>query len=774
MIRKPAPLFILSFALLNACGGGSSGGGGGTPPPQSIVVTISSAPPASMMVGANQGVSANVTNDSANAGVTWNCTPANSCGTFNPTSTLSGANTTYTAPSTVPTPNSVVLIATSVTDKTKTAQSSPITITAPAPPPIVVSISTTPTPPATMSVSTTAQASTAQIAATVTNDSANAGVNWSCAPAPSCGSSSSFSPNPTPSGTATTYTAPSSVPTGGTVTLTAKSVTDPTKNASSSPILITGTASVASLKGQYAFIVFAPTGNSVTRGITTWEGSIGFDGAGNVLGGVEDIVAPKYNDQQDPILATGATGSVSAYTVDPSGHGTVVMSTAHGETLHMSFVVTSPPTHAVVIEQDGEPGSGTMDLQTPATGGFSVSQISGAYSFTMEGIDAVTTPAPNLSFGGTFISDGASNITSGTIDVNSVGSVSSSTFTGASGSTISTPPDTNGRGLMRFVPLSGTTPASQARTFIFYLVSSKVLRLLENDNVAFMGGSAYAQGSPGTTTLLGNYVYQHSGWNPATANPPTGRTVAAGEFSVASGSSTFSGGFSDANTGAAAPTTVGPGLAISGGSYAISATTLTGTLNLTDAAGVASTFNMYMVDPALNILDPNSTTGGGGALLLHTDTHINGTGILVPQQTSTAFLGNYALNLNNSIAATTPNELDLVGVFTGDGNLNFGGAANFALADYDQVNSSPTPILGAPLSGTFTMDSAHSNRATGTFTVNIPTGAVSPVNYPFIPGLTAPVTFSVAFYQVSNSEAFIIETDSKANVSGFLVLQQLP
>jgi hypothetical protein len=180
---------------------------------------------------------------------------------------------------------------------------------------------------------------------------------------------------------------------------------------------------------------------------------------------------------------------------------------------------------------------------------------------------------------------------------------------------------------------------------------------------------------------------------------------------------------------------------------------------------------MYMVDPTLNILDPNSTTGGGGALLLHTDTHINGTGVLVPQQTSTAFLGNYALNLNNSVAAATPNELDLVGVLIGDGASSFG-TAN--LADYDQVNSSSTPVLGAPLSGSFTMDPNHSGRAFGSFTVNIPMGAVSPNNYPFIPGLTPPVTLSVVFYQVSNSEAFIVETDSKANVSGYLARQQLP
>lgn len=768
MIRKSAPLFILGLALLNACGGGSGGGGGTTPPPQSIVVIISSAPPASMMVGANQGVSATVTNDNANAGVTWSCTPANSCGTFNPTSTASGMNTTYTAPSSVPMGGTVVLTATSVTDKTKGASTSSVTITPAPPPAITVSISTP--PPATMTISSSTSPVTAMVAAT-TNDTA--GVTWSCTPNTPTGACGSFSSGTTASGATTTYTAPSAVPagpSGGTVTLQATSVTDATKFATS-PILITGVASKATLNGQYAFIVSAPTGNSVSRGITTWIGSIAFDGAGNVLGGVEDIVAPHYQDQGplgkgDPILPT-ATNPTSTYNLDPSGHGTLVIATQVGETLHMSFVVTSP-THAVVIELDGEPGSGTMDLQTLPSGGFAASQISGAYSFTMIGIDNTTAAnSPMLSFGGIFSADGTSSLTSGTIDINngSPPPVSSTAF--LSGSSFSLSDTKNGRGTLQVV-LPSTV---MSRTFIFYIVSNKVLRLLENDSVAFMGGSAYAQGSAGTT-LSGNYVYQHSGWNPAGAAPPTGRTVAAGQFSVASGSSTLSGGFSDANTtnpSATPPTTGSPGLAVSG-SYTVS-NTESNTLNLTltDAAG-PSTFNMYLVDPTLNILDPNNTSGGGGALLLHTDGNINGTGILVPQQTSTAFLGSYALNLNNSIATTPPNELDLVGVLSANGTQLLGGGAN-DLADYDEVSTSPAPMLGAPLSGSFAPDGNHPGRAFGSLKIDDPPAAVNP--YPFIPGLTPPLTFSVAFYPVNNSEAFIIETDTQANVSGYLVQQQL-
>ena len=794
MNRNLVALFILSLIFLDACGGGGSstgsGGGGGA---QAIIVTFLSLPPSSLMTGTNYGVSATVTNDSKNAGVTWTCTPATpagACGSFNPASTASGATTTYTAPSSVPPGGPVTLIAISVTDTTKNAQAQ-VTITAPAPPPIGVSISTP--PPATMAASTTAQPSTTQIAATVTNDSANAGVNWSCTPTPACGSSSSFSPNPTPSATATTYTAPSSVPTttGGTVTLTATSVTDSTKSASST-VLITGIASVAMLNGPYAFIVSAPTGNPVSRGMTTWEGSIAFDGHGNIstlqllgtppnqvaVGGIEDIVAPQYNDQADPILATVSGQSpTSHYTVEADGHGTVLMLTQHGESLHMSFVLTSP-THAVVIELDGEPGSGTLDLQTPASGGFSASQISGGYSFTMVGIDAITAPPaspPNLSYGGIFTANGSLVLTNGTIDINNGSPPTSSTqfLTNSS----FTAPDLYGRGTLQVV-LPGSPPAGPgSRTFIYYLVSSKVLRLLENDNIAFMGGSAYAQGGA-TTTLVGNYVYQHSGWNPAGAKPPTGRTVGAGEFSVSSGSTTLS-GFSDANTTnpSGTPRTTGSAGVAASGSYAVSATeSATINLTLSDAAG-SSTFNTYMVDPTLNILDPNNTTSGGGALLLHTDGVINGTGVLVPQPsqpTTSPFLGNYALNLNNSIAGTTPNELDLVGLVIGNGSSSFG-TSN--LADYDQVNRSilstaDNPMLGGPLAGTFSIDSGHPGRASGSFIVGPPSTALSP--YGFIPPATGSVTLDVAIYRAGSSESFVVESDTAANASGYLIQQQLP
>src|SRR5437016_5615818 len=123
MKRNARLLLLVAVVGLSGCGGGSQQ----TTPP-AIVVTITTAPPASLGVGGTAGVAATVVNDTANAGVTWSCTPSSTCGSFNPPSTASGAGTTYSAPAAAPPGGSVVIIATSVTDPTKN-QSAAVTIT---------------------------------------------------------------------------------------------------------------------------------------------------------------------------------------------------------------------------------------------------------------------------------------------------------------------------------------------------------------------------------------------------------------------------------------------------------------------------------------------------------------------------------------------------------------------------------------------------------------------------------------------------------------------
>src|ERR1700747_1629086 len=112
---KSLLLFGIFVVISDGCGSSPSG------PPPTIVVAFNPAAPPSRAMGMSVQVTATVSNDSAAKGVNWSCTPANSCGSFNPTSTASGAATTYSAPAIVPPGASVVVIATAVSDMTKNA-----------------------------------------------------------------------------------------------------------------------------------------------------------------------------------------------------------------------------------------------------------------------------------------------------------------------------------------------------------------------------------------------------------------------------------------------------------------------------------------------------------------------------------------------------------------------------------------------------------------------------------------------------------------------------
>src|SRR5467141_603322 len=572
---------------------------------------------------------------------------------------------------------------------------------------------------------------TASVAATVSNDTAGAGVSWSCTPSSACGS---FNPVSTASGASTTYTAPSAVPAGGQVVIMASSVTDNAKRANAS-VMITGTQSNSGLNGRYALILTAATGN---QGTSVIAARVTADGKGLITGGVEELTAPGFYDLVDVV-------SDGTYSIDASGHGTMKLHTVNLETLVFSFVLISA-SHALIVEADGDPASGTMDLQQPAGASFTAAQISGNYSFVMDGVDN-SGALKQMSLAGSFAADGIGSLTAGTLDINNGGTLSTTSFTGTF-----TAPDSNGRGTMH---------VNAGRSFVYYIISPKVLRVFEGDNMSFVGGSAYAQGSAGSTVaaLSGKFVYQHYGWS------SPGRTVAAGQFS-ADGMGKVSGGVSDSNSGGS-PTTVFTGKPVTG-MYMISGSP-SGNLNLTDAAGT-STFNVYLVDPALNILDPGNPSGGGGALLLHTDASITGTGMLIPQviSGSPAISQNHGLNLVNSVDTVnvaTVNEVHLVGRLASDGAANFTGTA-----DYGQ-NSSNTQIVvkGNTLSGTFAADSVNAGHFTGSFTLGTdPAIAV----FPFI--APAVSMFQVSYYQASASQALVIQTDTSADAWGYLLKEQLP
>ncbi len=173
-----------------------------------VVVTISPTT-ASVSVSGTQQFSANVVGTS-NTAVTWSVTcGVASCGTVS----NSGL---YTAPASVASsPLSVTVTATSNADNTKSA-SATVTVTSTP----VISVAISPNTSQTVTLN-----GTVFMTASVTNDSGSAGVTWSLSPSSGCGALSGQTT------TSATFTAPSSLSSNCTATVTAKSVTDNTKQA---------------------------------------------------------------------------------------------------------------------------------------------------------------------------------------------------------------------------------------------------------------------------------------------------------------------------------------------------------------------------------------------------------------------------------------------------------------------------------------------------------------------------------------------------------------
>jgi len=155
-----------------------------------------------------------------------------SCGTFTPIHTASGPVpqyaasgagivALYNAPAAPPKEGVVTLYAAATADHSRYSS---VTLTMVGLP---ISVGFAQTPPSSLSVN-----GTAPLKAVLTNDYVAGGARWTV----TCGSTTcgSFSATQTASGVATTYTAPATVPTGGDVTVTVNSVTDPTKSVSAS------------------------------------------------------------------------------------------------------------------------------------------------------------------------------------------------------------------------------------------------------------------------------------------------------------------------------------------------------------------------------------------------------------------------------------------------------------------------------------------------------------------------------------------------------------
>jgi hypothetical protein len=451
-------------------------------------------------------------------------------------------------------------------------------------------------------------------------------------------------------------------------------------------------------------------------------GSVTIDSTGSVVAGVQD-----YNDaigctSPEP---GGDTISGGTLTTNAAGQGTLTLITNNTslgvngtETLGVQFVNSN---HALVIQFDGSAtSSGSMDAQTL------LSTLSGGYAFTLSGVDPSYSPVAR---GGVFAVSGSS-LSHGVVDVNDSGTVvTGTTFTG----TLSTP-DLFGRGTI--------TGTGMADTIVYYIVDAQVIRIIDVDATDSAVGSAFAQGSSTfTNASLGKSIFS------VRANIEGVEFGAAGMFTVPA-AGTFQGVADNDEQGV-----VWSGTTIEGNysiSEAVSGVTYNGygSLAVTSALGDFTTLGVYLTDPSLNLNDPNNTTsGGGGALVLALDPYFaGGTGVITPQTdtATTSFTGNYAFGAQDYYTGNPGWEFDFVGQGTvASGSLSGTGLVNDPFAFF--VSLTPGIYSAVPFSGTASPDSGNAGRYTIPLTVTA--GGAS-------------VPFQVVIYQASGGQLFWLDEDT--------------
>jgi hypothetical protein len=585
------------------------------------------------------------------------------------------------------------------------------------------------------------------VVANVLNDTTNGGVTWSCAPVGACGS---FAPSTTQYQIGTLYTAPSSGPAGALnvpVTITATSVSDSSQSASAT--VVVQVATPALLQGQYAFVMegYASFG---------MVGSITLDGNGNIASGEADASANNFYSTVPSLTGT--------YTLDPTGHGTLAFSLNNtsccgtfAQTQSITCVSLSATlpvcSHLLISEADQFNGLtiggiGSMDLQT-AGPNFSAAQVSGGYSFTLTGFSSEAVKAAggtglNGCWGGVFSADGVGTLSSGVFDTNTAGGAPAYSSVGFTGTF--TPPDGNGRGTLTFTTNGGTT-------YAYYLVTPEVLRLTSISNTGYAGntGSAWGQGSVATddTALNGSYVFGDLGFD-----VPGNAIGAAGQFAT-DGAGDITGGISDLNDSGNSGA-LSLALSWAGSTYSFS-----GSARGSAVGPSGETYNVYLTDPNLNLLDPTNSAGGGGAVFLETDGTYSAIGTLVPQPdpTTATLQGAYGLMLSDQ---NSPANSD--GGFVGDFVMTPGAATFTGEGAFQGQGTGNATLIVGPVSGTLTADSANPGRFTGDISTTpaFPNGDV---------GSTTAGAEVVSVYMANGTEGFVVETDTVAPVTGLVQAQ---
>jgi hypothetical protein len=355
-----------------------------------------------------------------------------------------------------------------------------------------------------------------------------------------------------------------------------------------------GNYSNASLHGQYAFTL---SGVDLTGGYAARVGSFTADGAGNITGGLQDVLQLTTGQPAAQVSFSGGH-----YSVQANGRGQVVLTVANGGAqLEMSIAFQSLNAGFAIETDLNATSNGTFDLQTSAD--FTTGALANPYVFQLSGVAFSGANAAPINMIGKITTDGNGGITGGVMDTSSGFSLTPSGATAVTPSTYAL--DTNGNG----TNFGRGMLALNGRTFGFYIVDGTHFKMLEEDNLGGTAGDALQQTGVIPTQngqFTGGFVYQISAVSVITTGS-LGPVTRVARFTADGNGGIGSISLDDNNDGRY--THISQGGSISAATYSIDAANAGSgrgrfTFNDSGLGTFADTF--YMISPAQAVVQENS------------------------------------------------------------------------------------------------------------------------------------------------------------------------
>lgn len=496
-----------------------------------------------------------------------------------------------------------------------------------------------------------------------------------------------------------------------------------------------GGFSNADLNGQYAFLM----SGTDAGGFFGRVGVFVADGKGNVTGGIEDVNTGLNGGVTETIDLTNST-----YSIQADGRGTLQLINQTG-TLTFSITLISPG-QGYISETDAiATTSGTFNLQN--TNAFTQAGISGPYVFDTSGIaDDPQNPGVGLfvpdSIVGQIVTNGQGVLTGGVFDEN-LGAEFAISPTAIAPSAYQLDPvngSTFGRGTISFAGFN----------YIFYIVDSTRIRLIEDSSNALTLGDAVAQTNPPATNagFTGSFAFLTGGGSFAGPDTRIGRLTANGSGALSQVTMVDNNNFDAQSvpkgTLSATTYTIDPNFPNSG----------RGELTFTDSSLGTYDFVFYMISPTQGVIQDN-TVGfvGDGSILAQTGSPF----------TNSNLAGNFALNWSGQNFNST-NQVVAEEDFVGQVKLASSASSNLTgAADFSSFTSNQGVFLDVVLTGNLTIkgdgtntDASNSNR--NALQVKINTSPSATVNF--------------SAYVVNPNTIFVAVMDNNTRVTAGVLSRQ--